>query len=906
MDSLGPELATYLGIATVLPLIGFFVELICGAYLWDRLGKRAALCSIACIGIGFVLSFTAYLRWADATDNQYLKNVSAHADEVGAGHAEESHEQEGHKGHLYVSDTPDESSSSETESAAHASPGHFSGTFYTLAEFGSLRLSIDYYIDSLTILMFCMVTFIATCIHIFAVGYMADELTEDYVDHFAHTADGKHVHRPGRFYRFFSYLSLFCFSMLGLVLAGNIFQVFVFWELVGICSFLLIGFYVERKSANVAANKAFIVNRVGDFGFIIGLMILWTWCGTFQFGDYEKSVLTAEIVAGDETAELASFEDVILVLEGADRGLAVTDFGTEGRIRLRFRGKADTKIHIAALDLKGHGPSVDFDKDGGIHLTIDSNKEAPTTAGGLVEFLGDYGVAKPGLFSMLRDHHGELTAAGDDVALLTEQHGDHWDVAHDESKQRKIPYMLLVVAGLGVFAGCIGKSAQFPLQTWLPDAMEGPTPVSALVHSATMVAAGVYLAARFFPVFTAEVLLTIAYVGCITLFVAATIAVVATDIKRVLAYSTISQLGYMMLAIGLGGWAAGLFHLITHAFFKSLMFLCSGSVIHGCHHEQEMTKMGGLRKKMPVTAYTMLVGVIAIAGLAIPGVIAFSGYHSKDAILATALAYTSKNSLHFLLFLVPLVTAGITAFYMFRLWFYTFTGKPRDSHVYDHCHESPSVIYAPLVVLAVLAAGCAIGGEHGHLFGMIKGSIPAGVDHGIASFDHAVTDVSLPSHHEIHEVHGTAGTAALLSAVLGMVIAFLLYCRPVVDPARIRDQMPGVYNFLVEKWQFDNLYEAMFVKPALVVGRWCVTFDRVVLDGVLHTSANLVISVSRWDRKFDEGIIDGFVNLLGTGTRRFGLSLRVFQTGRMRQYVMFIAVSVLVLFALLFVFVPKA
>ncbi|MFP6764209.1 MAG: proton-conducting transporter membrane subunit [Planctomycetaceae bacterium] len=689
---------------------------------------------------------------------------------------------------------------------------------------------------------------------------------------------------------------------------------------------------MERKSANVAANKAFIVNRVGDFGFIIGLMILWTWCGTFQFGDYEKSLLTAEIVSGEGTVELAGMTEQSLTLEGTDRGVAYSDLGIGDRTRLRFRGKAGTVVNITARDLAGAGPEIVVDSQDAIQLTLDSSLSAPTTVAGLVDFLNGTVVKKPGLFSMLRDHNGELTAATDGhaatarhVVLRTEQHGDHWDVPGKESGSRSMPYTLLVVAGLGVFAGCIGKSAQFPLQTWLPDAMVGPTPVSALVHSATMVAAGVYLAARFYPVFTAEVLLTIAYVGCMTLFVAATIAVVATDIKRVLAYSTISQLGYMMLAIGLGGWAAGLFHLITHAFFKSLMFLCSGSVIHGCHHEQEMTKMGGLRKKMPVTAYTMLVGVVAIAGLAIPGSgaalnwlyslfssgaghytdLAFSGYHSKDAILATALAYTGKNSIHFLLFLIPLVTAGITAFYMFRLWFYTFTGKPRDEHVYGHCHESPKVMFVPLIVLAIMAAGCATGGEHGHLFGMIKGSLPDGVDHGAEQFQHAETTVELPDHNEIHEVHGTAGAAALLSAVLGMVVAFLLYCRPVIDPARIQSQMPGVHNFLVEKWQFDNLYEAMFVRPAHSVARWCAAFDRIVLDGILHGSARLVISISTWDRKFDEGIVDGFVNLIGNGTRRFGVSLRIFQTGRMRQYVMFIAVSVLVLFALLFAFVPR-
>ena len=693
----------------------------------------------------------------------------------------------------------------------HHGPGpSYSGTFYTLATFGDLTLSIDYYIDSLTILMFCMVTLIATCIHVFAVGYMSDELTDEYVDHFAHTADGHHVHRPGRFYRFFSFLSLFCFAMLGIVLAGNIFQVFVFWELVGISSFLLIGFYTERRSANVAANKAFIVNRVGDFGFIIGLMILWTYCGTFSFGDYEAN---------------------------------------------------------------GHD--------------------------------------QPGLFSMIRGADGEVAVEGEDVVLKTERHYAHWGAPHEESQKRTLPYFLLVVAGLGVFGGCIGKSAQFPLQTWLPDAMEGPTPVSALVHSATMVAAGVYLAARFYPVFTAEVLLTIAYIGCITLFIAATIAVVATDIKRVLAYSTISQLGYMMLAIGLGGWGAGLFHLITHAFFKSLMFLCSGSVIHGCHHEQEMPKMGGLRHKMPITAYTMLVGVIAIAGLAIPGSaallgfpIAFSGYHSKDAIVATALAYMQLNPLHFLLFLTPLVTAGITAFYMFRLWFYTFTGKPRDEHVYDHCHESPAVMCAPLLLLSVFAAFCAFGGDHGPLYEMIAHSEPVGVAGGTAAS--GVAQVALPSHGQIHDVHTTAGVVALLSAILGTVTAFLLYCRPVVNPEAIKRQFSGIHNFLVEKWQFDNLYDAAFVRPSHVVARWCAGFDKNVFDGILHSAARSAVWISSWDRKFDESIIDGLVNVVGNVTRSVGVSLSVFQTGRIRQYVMFIAVSVVALFALLFAFMPKA
>jgi NADH-quinone oxidoreductase subunit L len=822
MGSLGSELSTYLLWAWMLPLLGFGIEVLWG-YTWgkeNRQDKRAAYLAIACIGASFLLSSFTFYRWGTenhwqafaTSDDSGHHSVAAIADD---GHQEKSHGEHkhgkdgGHEEHgdgngQDVAHAEKHEEDHHTDEAHHGPGPSFSGTFYTLATFGALNLSIDYYIDSLTILMFCMVTLIATCIHIFAVGYMSDELTDEYVDHNAHTSDGHHVHRPGRFHRFFSFLSLFCFSMLGIVLAGNIFQVFVFWELVGISSFLLIGFYTERKSANVAANKAFIVNRVGDFGFIIGLMILWTYCGTFSFGDTE---------------------------------------------------------------LGGH--------------------------------------EQPGLFSMIRGADGEIATSGDDVVLKTSGHDGHWTAPQDGQPNKTLPYFLLVIAGLGVFGGCIGKSAQFPLQTWLPDAMEGPTPVSALVHSATMVAAGVYLAARFYPVFTTEVLLTIAYIGCITAFIAATIAVVATDIKRVLAYSTMSQLGYMMLAIGLGGWAAGLFHLITHAFFKSLMFLCSGSVIHGCHHEQEMPKMGGLRHKMPITAYTMLIGVIAISGLAIPGTsIAFSGFHSKDAIVATALAYMKLNPVHFLLFLIPLVTAGITAFYMFRLWFYTFTGKPRDQHVYDHCHESPAVMFAPLLILSVFAAGCALGGEQGYLYQMIGNSEPLGVAAGV---EHSgVANIALPSHHAIHEVHGTAGIAALLAAALGTITAFFLYCRPVVNPEMIKRQFSGVHGFLVEKWQFDNLYDAAFVRPAHVVGRWCAGFDRNVLDWVLHSAAKTAIWIGTVDKRFDEKIVDGLVNVVGNVTRSVGMSLTVFQTGQLRQYVMFIAISVVALFALLFAFMPKA
>ena len=830
--------ACLLTTAWLLPLVGFAVEIFGGYWSHHAPGGRfktrlPAYLSVGCIGTGFLLSLTALILgvsdfdlslWESADHGsqhsqshqttqavaQFNVEDSAHPDST---HPDSTHPDSAHADSTHADSThPDSAHESKTQ--------YVSGSFYELARFGNLRLAIDYYIDSLTLVMFTMVTLIATCIHVFAIGYMDDERTEDHVDHEVHLADGSHLHRPGRYYRFFAYLSLFCFSMLGLVLAGNIFMVFVFWELVGICSYLLIGFYIERHSASTAANKAFIVNRVGDFGFIIGLMILITSFGTFNFTAYNDHI---------DSSEPGLFD----MIRGSDGAISVSDTATTA---------------IAA----NSGES------------------------------------------------GDSTDSGASGRVVT--------FARANGSYKSIPYWLLVTAGLGIFAGCVGKSAQFPLQTWLPDAMEGPTPVSALVHSATMVAAGVYLAGRFFPVFLPEVLLTIAYTGAITLFVAATIAVVATDIKRVLAYSTISQLGYMMLAIGLGGWLAGLFHLITHAFFKSLMFLASGSVIVGCHHEQEMSRMGGLRKKMPVTAYTMLVGVIAICGLAIPlhwiipgfsgGYdIAFSGYHSKDAIIATALTYANLNPIHLLLFLAPLITAGITAFYMFRLWFYTFAGTPRDQELYDHCHESPRVMTIPLVILAVFAMFCAIGGEEGPLFNLLG-----------ASETH-VTDVAgsgidLPTHSDISQFHGQAGMLALLVAGLGTLLAYLMYCRRQPDPSLIKRQFAATHEFLTEKWRFDELYDTMFVRPVHVIAAWFARFDLSILDGIIHGCARSAVVVAGWDRKFDEGGIDRLIDWVAEKTQDVGRALQAVQTGRLRQYVMFIALGVIALFVLIFALFP--
>ncbi|SFI17381.1 NADH-quinone oxidoreductase subunit L [Planctomicrobium piriforme] len=783
-QQIGTTLSWLLTLAWLLPLAGFVVEITSG--WWSkRTSRLPAYLAVGCIGTGFVLSLSALVIWVSATDVPLWGNTpaEAHAPDATA-------EQTAPAAHVTA------------EPTHHPLAGAFTGTFYRLGRFGALDVSLDYFIDGLTLVMFCMVTLIAACIHIFAIGYMSDELTDRYEDHFVHLPNHRHFHRPGRYGRFFAFLSLFCFSMLGLVLAGNIFQVFIFWELVGVCSYLLIGFYVERHSASTAANKAFIMNRIGDFGFLIGLMIIWTWVGVFHFAE--------------------------------------------------------------------------------------TNPESSRP---------------PGLFQLIRSHEGVLETSGEGqdktVALATPS----------GAPIRSMPYWLLTAAGLGIFAGCIGKSAQFPLQTWLPDAMEGPTPVSALVHSATMVAAGVYLAARFYPLLTPEALLVIAYVGCITLFIGATIAVVVTDIKRVLAYSTISQLGYMMLALGVGGWMAGLFHLITHAFFKSLMFLCSGSVIHGCHHEQDMTRMGGLHKKMPVTCWTMFVGVVAICGLAVPllpplpifGPVAFSGYHSKDSILATALSFASLNPNHALLFLIPLITAGITAFYMFRMWFMTFFGEPKDAEIFEHAHESPRVMTLPLFVLAFFAITVGFAGEQGPLVHLLQSAEPVHVAPGVTA---ATAGLAFPGRHEIHMQHLQAGSAALTVAFAGTILAYVFYALGWVDVRSIQRQFSLLHRFLIDKWEFDALYDAMFVRPVHVIAAWCTAFDRNVLDALLHRLAKVFVAIASWDRLFDEAVVDRAVNAIGGATYSAGREFRKLQTGRLRQYVMSIAFSVVVLFVLLFVFLP--
>ena len=829
-------------IAWLLPLVSFTAIVLAGPWM-GKAGRWAAFLATGAIVSGFVLSLLSLCVWlgdpsgSDTSGGHTGPNPDAHAATTGGAVVRGQNPSETD----YAHGDPDghggpNDLEGATAAGVHSGPGdhdshgagdhheqipprYYYGDWYQLCEFGSLKLTIGYYIDALTVTMFCMVTLIASCIHFYAMGYMHEEL-EDVTDHDVTLSDGSHLHRPGRYYRFFQYLSLFCFSMLGLVVAGNIAMVFVFWELVGICSYFLIGFYIERKSACNAANKAFIVNRIGDFGMIIGLMALWSGLGTFAFGDVR-----------DENGQ-------------------VVEAGIFSQIR------------------------------------PESNHYQLQVPDGMVKL-----AAREEVGAIVRDHFGQPGREDAAQSQITYEL-DSW-------REQGYGYWLLVVAGLGIFCGCMGKSAQFPLHVWLPDAMEGPTPVSALVHSATMVAAGVFLVGRFYPAFTPEVLLTIAYVGCITLFLAATIAITATDIKRVLAYSTVSQLGYMMLALGVGGWLAGLFHLITHAFFKGLLFLCSGSVIHAVH-TNEMPEMGGLRKKMPWTAYTMLVGCLAIIGAGIPPLTpmlshGLSGYYSKDAILEQAWSFTSSNHLHNVLFYAAAGGAAITAFYMFRLWYMTFAGEPRNQERYDHAHESPRVMTGPLVILAVFAV---IAGWIG-VISLLEQARPAGTLAG-AHGGYLLDDLEIPNEHVSHDFKVPVGFIAFGTALTGLLLATAVYAWRLVDPAEIRQQFSRLHRFLLNKWWFDELYDILFVRPTHFLSERVAQLDKRVIDGIVDGIAKVTAKFSRiGDLWLDQRLVDGSINFMAYRTWDLGVALRAVQSGKLRVYVVSIVACTIALWVLI-------
>ncbi|MCS7238157.1 MAG: NADH-quinone oxidoreductase subunit L [Thermoguttaceae bacterium] len=667
------------------------------------------------------------------------------------------------------------------------------GDWYVLAEFGHLRLTLGYYIDTLTILMVLMVTLVATLIHIYSLGYMHEELHPEVSDQEILAGDPPQpIRRPGRFARFFQYLSLFCFSMLGLVLANNLFMIFIFWELVGICSYLLIGFYLERPQAVRAASKAFIVNRVGDFGMLVGLAAWWGAAGTFHFADSPRSLGLFSRVAQAE---------------------------------------------------------------------LDHNRTGQVVSPGIRE-----------------QPSGQV-------------------VNNPDYPERPVAYGLLVLGGLGVFCGCVGKSAQFPLHVWLPDAMEGPTPVSALIHAATMVAAGVYLVGRFYPAFPPEVLLVVAVVGLASLLLAGMMALAATEIKRVLAFSTISQLGLMMFALGVGGWTAGLFHLLTHAFFKALLFLGAGSVIH-CVGTGDMGQMGGLVRKIPWTAGTMLVGCLAIAGAGIPPWVGLSGFHSKDAVLAQA--YLLMNyipGIGHLLFSLALIGAAMTAFYMFRLWYLVFWGRPRSLDQLHHAHESPPVMVVPLVVLSV--------------FAIIAGWRLPGLGWGIAPALEQARPISfisgqwwpwwvVPPEAESHQdsIHVVVSWLAFTAAAVGFVLATLFYGTGLFRLPSGVGVLNGLVLLLQRRFFIDELYQRLFVAPALHLASWAALIDRKIIDNLAEKLAAAVVAVANSGDLLDRKVVDGSLVGLGQGIYGLGRQLRQVQTGLLRQYLLAVVVGTIVIFVL--------
>jgi NADH-quinone oxidoreductase subunit L len=596
-----------------------------------------------------------------------------------------------------------------------------------------------YLLDPLSCVMVLVVTGVGFLIHVYSVGYMAHE---------------------GGYYRFFGYMNLFMFAMLTLVLANNMLLMFVGWEGVGLCSYLLIGFYFLKKSASDAGKKAFIVNRIGDAGFILGILYTaWT-LGTIRF--------TSEGL--QNSAELSG---ILQALKGA----------------------------------------------------LDAHALA-------------YGAPA-------------LTA----IALL-------------------------------LFVGAAGKSAQIPLYVWLPDAMEGPTPVSALIHAATMVTAGVYMVVRTNAIYQLSpfAMDVVAVIGAVTAIFAASMALVQNDIKKVLAYSTISQLGYMFLALGVGAFAAGIFHLMTHAFFKALLFLGAGSVIHAMSGEQDIQKMGGLWDKIPVTAKTF-----GIATLAISGIFPFAGFFSKDEILGQAF------DRFFLMWIVGFITAGMTAFYMFRLLFLTFFGYSRaDEHAEKHIHESPPAMTVPLIILAGLSViggwigwPGSLGGEN--RFERFLEPVLAGVL--------SETGAVKIAHHSLLKEY-LLMLASLAIVGVGIWLAYQFYRSKRIAPELVAQKWPKLYQLLVHKYYVDEIYDALFVNRTKDLGTWLGRFDANIIDGLGVNGAGWLArfasTLSMW---WDKWIIDGLLNLGAKATQLFSYPVRLLQTGMFSSYAMLILVGLVVLLA---------
>ena len=614
--------------------------------------------------------------------------------------------------------------------------------------FGEVSVKLGFLIDNITVIMLFTVALISMLVHFFSIAYMkGDE----------------------RYNRYFAYLGIFTFSMNGIVLTHNILMMYIFWELVGLSSYLLIGFWFEKKSASDAAKKAFIVNRIGDLGMFAGILILFLTYNTFSFSE---------------------------------------------------------------------------------------------------------------IFTQLSDG-----------VLPFDSH------------------LWLTVTGILLFGGAIGKSAQFPLHVWLPDAMEGPTPVSALIHAATMVAAGVYLVIRIFGLLTADAMLFIAVIGMLSAFIPATIALTQNDIKKVLAYSTISQLGYMIMALGVGAYKFAFFHLITHAFFKACLFLGSGSVIHAMHHEQDITKMGGLRKKLPLTYATFLISSLAISGIPLT-----SGFLSKDGILASSIAFASLTG-HWLFSIVGFLVALLTSFYMFRLIILTFHGEPRDHHKYEHAHESPFAMVMPLIVLAGLSffiwyTPNPINADSGWMISKwinnpelhtpSQSRFDFMNDSGVNATNTSNTVMYSQTYSDaMHSAHYPAMILSLLVAGLGILFAFYVYQWKKLNTDSIAAKIKPLYEFSLNKWYFDEFYQSTFVAFTLGISRLSAWFDKKIIDGIVDGSATVTRHIATFSGNFDKYVVDGLVNFTAYLSGFIGILFRRFQTGKVQTYIVLVIFSIVIL---LFVF----
>jgi proton-translocating NADH-quinone oxidoreductase chain L len=662
-------------------------------------------------------------------------------------------------------------------------------------------LQIGIYVDSLTVVMFSMITLVAALVHVFSLGYMADDR---------------------RFPRFYTYLGLFSFSMLALVLSGTLLQLFIFWELVGLCSYLLIGFWYEKKTASNAAIKAFVTNRIGDVGFIIGLGLLFCHLGN-------------------------------------------------------------------------------------------------ATYPGIWGALGNAGMAQSGQVLILPMVQGSAGA--------TELSGSFQKAEPQFTRFPHVTTTMLTLTGIALFCGAIGKSAQFPLHVWLPDAMEGPTPVSALIHAATMVAAGVYLVGRIFPILTPDAKLFIAIIGCVTMTIAALIAMAQTDIKRVLAYSTLSQLGLMILAMGVGSWVGGLFHLITHAFFKALLFLGAGNVIHAAHHEQELTEFGGLWRKIPYTAITFGVAVFAIAGVGVTvgdTMIGFAGYFSKDLILHHAGAFAwlatkeGGHTAYWLFFWLPTIVAYLTAFYMTRCWMLTFAGRPRNQKLYDRARETP-VMYIPLAVLSVLSVigGTALGArqmiesaakETNNYFdprlrppAVANSTAKVAQPAHFAGFSTAWQNAGAYAHGDTSTIASDAyrfGERSLkyvsFAFVVGIGLGILVYSKGLTIPNALLRVPPlrWLNIWLYRAMYFDEMYAGVVVACTMALAAVAAVVDRYVIDALVNLSARVVRRGAALARLCDQFVLDRAVSATAEMVQEIGAAARAPQTGRIRTYVTALMVAV--------------